>query len=441
VAVAPSRFEDAVIEHVRSRSTGGLEATDGRRRWQFFLDGGRLVCTRSNVKSEQDQALQAVHADEDSMAEAQAVLRLDNVSKAEGVTWKFHRGAQPPQRRAPMADQWMASRLGTDTGAEAAAAEPDLGFDIGALIAEEVGQGQPRDEASKGDASRPKPKPSPPSNRTASPKPSTATTPEARLKELDRQVLGADNYFQMFGLPWEAPTEQFRQRFMDFARELHPDKYNSAAEPVRLLATELFDRIRGAWEVIEKEDERKKYTDRVIHGKKSDEEEAMEKVQAYYKAESNFKRGLAAFTNGRTNEAHTFFKSAVEDSPEEYEFLVYYGYTLFFTSRTKDPQMAAQGLSLIQRVLKENEKQDRKLDSGWILLGRAWRDQGDFNEALRAFKTAHELNPGNSEAKRQYQRTKEQMDGAAPASGPSGFLSRVFGKDATGGKTGTKNRR
>jgi cytochrome c-type biogenesis protein CcmH/NrfG len=152
----------------------------------------------------------------------------------------------------------------------------------------------------------------------------------------------------------------------------------------------------------------------------------MEKVQAYYQAETDFKRGLAAFNNGRTVEAHAFFKAAVENSPDEFEFLMYYGYTLFFTSRTKDPHMAAQGINLIQRVLRSNEKQDRKLDNGWILLGRAWRDQGDFNEALRAFKTAVEINSGNKEARRQYQRTREQMEGAETS---SGFFSRFLGKD------------
>lgn len=437
MAGAPSRFEDAVIEHVRGRSTGGLEASDGRRRWQFFLDAGHLVCTRFNVKSEQDVALQPLHADVESMAEAQAVLRLDNACGAPGLTWKFHPGAQAPHRRPPLAREWVGSRLGAEAEPEAVSAEPDLGFDIGAMIAEQVGHAAP--ESPKADT-RPAAKATPPANRTIPPKSPPATTPEGRLKELERQVYSADNYFQMLGPPWDSPTEKFRQAYTDLAREFHPDKYNAASEPVRQLATELFDCLRGAWEVIQNEAERAKYTDRVIHGKKSDEEEAMEKVQAYYRAEANFKRGHAAFTNGRTVEAHNFFKQAVEDCPEENEFLVYYGYTLFFTSRSKDPQMAAQGISLIQRVLKENEKQDRKLDGGWILLGRAWRDQGDFNEALRAFKTAHELNPGNTEAKRQYQRTKEQMDGAATSSG-SGFLSRVFGKDGAGNKTGTKNRR
>jgi tetratricopeptide (TPR) repeat protein len=427
VAGAPSRFEDVVIGHVRERSTGGLEATDGRRRWQFFFDAGQLVCTRSNVKSEQDAALQDVHGD--ATADAQAVLRLDTAARADGLTWKFHPGAAAPERRGSLAHGWFATRL--------AAAEPppaDIGFDIGALIAEEVGEpAVPKPAGTKPAPSRTLKTPP----RSAAP---AVATQETRLKELDRQVLGADNYFQMFGLAWDAPGEQFRQRYMELARELHPDRYNAAADSVKQLATELFDRFRGAWEVIQNDAERKKYTDRVIHGKKSDEEEAMEKVQAYYKAETAFKRGQAAFTNGRTVEAHGFFKQAVEAFPDEYEFLVYYGYTLFFTSRAKDPPMAAQGIGLIQRVLRENEKQARKLDVGWVLLGRAWRDSGEFNEALRAFKTAHELNPANTEAKRQYQRTKEQMDGAA-ASGPSGFLSRVFGKDGASSKTGTKNRR
>jgi len=441
VAGAPSRFENAVIQHVHDRSSGGLEATDGRRRWQFFLDGGDLVCTRSNVKSEQDAVLQALHEDEDAMADAQAVLRLDNASKAADLTWKFHAGAKPPHRRTALAKSWIAERMPDDIVPELEPEvepepAPDLGFDIGALIAEEVGHTAPAQgpkAKSAGAAS-----PTPPMSRQLPKSPPHTMTPEARLKDLERRVNGADNYFQMLGLPWDAPTESFRQAFTEYAREFHPDKFNVAAESVRQVATEIFDRMRGAWEVIQNETERAKYTDRVIHGKKSDEEEAMEKVEAYYRAEANFKRGHAAFTNGRTNEAHTFFKQAVEDCPEEYEFLVYYGYTLFYTSRIKDPQMAAQGLGLIQSVLRQNEKQARKLDSGWVLLGRAYRDGGDFNDALKAFKTAYELNPGNTDAKRQYQRTKEQMEGASSS---SGFLSRVFGKDGAGSKTGGKNRR
>jgi len=436
VAGAQERFEDALIQHVHDRSSGGLEVTDGRRRWQFFLDAGELVCTRSNVKSEQDAVLLPMHEDDAAMADAQAVLRLDNVSKATDLTWKFHAGAKAPQRRTALAVSWIEERMPESIAPEIepeAEHEPeaDLGFDIGALIAEEVGHGSPAQTPKAAAPTPPKPR-SPPKS------PPHSMNPEARLKELERRVNSAAHYFEMLGLPFDAPTENFRVAFTEYAREFHPDKFNSAPEAVRQVATEIFDRMRGAWEVIQNETERAKYTDRVIHGKKSDEEEAMEKVEAYYRADANFKRGHAAFTNGRTVEAHNFFKQAVEDCPEEYEFLVYYGYTLFFTSRAKDPQMAAQGLGLIQRVLRENEKQARKLDSGWVLLGRAYRDGGDFNDALKAFKTAYELNPGNADAKRQYQRTKEQMESASSS---SGFLSRVFGKDPAGTKAGGKNRR
>jgi tetratricopeptide (TPR) repeat protein len=435
VAGAPSRFEDVLIQHVHDRSTGCLEVTDGRRVWRFFLDAGELVCTRSNVKSEQDAVLLAMHEDDAAMADAQAVLRLDTASKVAGLTWKFHAGAKAPQRRAGLATSWIAERMPATLDVESEVEpEPealDLGFDIGALIAEEVGHAAPA-QAPKAIA------PPPPKPRPAPKSPPHTMTPEARLTELQRRVDDAANYFQMFGLSHEAPTEDFRQAFTEYAREFHPDKFNNAPDAVRQMATEIFDRMRGAWEVIQNEPERAKYTNVVIHGMKSEEEEAMEKVEAYYRAEANFKRGHAAFTNGRTIEAHNFFKQAVETCPEEYEFLVYYGYTLFFTSRIKDPQMAAQGLGLIQRVLDENAKQARKLDTGWVLLGRAYRDQGDFNDALRAFKTAYELNPGNTDAKRQYQRTKEQMDAASSS---SGFLSRVFGKDRAGSKAGGKNRR
>jgi tetratricopeptide (TPR) repeat protein len=232
------------------------------------------------------------------------------------------------------------------------------------------------------------------------------TNPEARLKS---RSVGSTTPTTIRDVSLWTRDGEVRRRSRS-TREFHPTS-STPPDAVRQVATEIFDRMRGAWEVIQNETERAKYTDRVIHGKKSDEEEAMEKVEAYYRAETNFKRGHAAFTNGRTIEAHNFFKQAVEDCPEEYEFLVYYGYTLFFTSRIKDPQMAAQGLGLIQKVLRENEKQ-RQARQRLVLLGRAYATAGDFNDALKAFKTAYELNPGNAEAKRQYQRTKEQMDAA-----------------------------
>jgi DnaJ-class molecular chaperone len=70
-------------------------------------------------------------------------------------------------------------------------------------------------------------------------------TPEARLKELERQVYGADNYFEMLGLSWDAPTEKFRVAFTEYAREFHPDKFNAAPDAVRQVATEIFDRMRA----------------------------------------------------------------------------------------------------------------------------------------------------------------------------------------------------
>ena len=43
------------------------------------------------------------------------------------------------------------------------------------------------------------------------------------------------------------------------------------------------------------EEKRTAYIDRVIHGVKTEEELAMAQVEAFWKAESEFKRGLAVF--------------------------------------------------------------------------------------------------------------------------------------------------
>ena len=82
----------------------------------------------------------------------------------------------------------------------------------------------------------------------------------------------------------------------------------------------------------------------------------------------------------------------------------------------------------MQRVLAQNLKQERKLVDGWVLLGRAWREYGDYREALRALKQAVEMDPSNKDAKRHYKRVWDELAEREAEEAKSGLLGKIFGR-------------
>lgn len=253
---------------------------------------------------------------------------------------------------------------------------------------------------------------------------------EDELRALHRQISAAETHFAALDVAWDDGAEAFRKAHISLAQKLHPDRFTDASEAVQELANETFDRIRAAWEVLGDEEARGKYIDRVIHGKKSEEELAMEQVEQYWAGEADFKRGLASFNAGRMRQAHELFVSAVDKVPDELEFRAYLGFTSFSLNATTDPDKADEGKEMLKEVLEKNKEQTRKLDSAWVLMGRIFRDQDNHQGAKRCFVQALKLNPSNGDAQRELRR----LSGGSPGSKKSaetekkGFFSRWFGK-------------
>jgi curved DNA-binding protein CbpA len=276
-------------------------------------------------------------------------------------------------------------------------------LDIAGLIAEEVGD-------------------------VVVPAPATNDTPlTAQLKSTRIRLETAENAFEVLGLDTDADTDTLRRAYMELASFLHPDKFTDVDDALRDMATETFDKVREAWDLLETEEKRQKYIDHVILGKPTEDEEAMEQVRAMLDAEADFKKGLAAFNAGRLTAAHKLFESAVLSAPEELEFGAYKAYTTFSLNRKTDQEKANAALENLREILDANQQQERRLDGGWVLLGRAYRESGDPESAERALVQALRYNPANPDAPRELRRLKgkqQPKDG-----GPKkGFFSKLFGK-------------
>ncbi|MDG1478099.1 MAG: J domain-containing protein [Myxococcota bacterium] len=566
---AEGRPEDALVSLITSNAAGALEVRSGRKRWIFYVDSGRLVFTRSNLKSESAEAIRAelTNPTRPGIILAQAARRLRNALRGAGQELSVKAGEAAPKTlpiptaavlitglaegrdeaslragaaellaswpmvvgdalvelggddtmegylsaldgersgedvlsfapggdiRRALAAMWVAWKLGSI----AAGPEPvsdtapglglDLGFDLDAVLAEATAAPPPSsapepsepirppepvrspeparppepefemdfDEAeadddsyeaavmsalgvsSSEDAALPDapdtadaaPSPDPSPDPALPPQPVAGHLMAERLTTLAERVYAAENHFDVLGLSWEAPVEEFRAAYRDLARDLHPDRYIDATDEMQETATEVFDKIRAAFEVIGNDEERQKYTDKTIHGKKTEEELAMEQLQAYWSAESDFKKGLAAFNQGKLTSAHDFFTHAVDGVPDELEFRAYHAYTSFALERTRDPERALEHIDTLKSVIERNQEQERKLDAAWVLLGRAYRENGELETARRCIVQALRINASNSDATREMRRLKNPDRKPKEEKKKGGFFSKLFGK-------------
>lgn len=252
----------------------------------------------------------------------------------------------------------------------------------------------------------------------------------ANLHALRKRLESAENAFDILGHTAEAPIDSLRSAYMDLASQLHPDKFTDAPPEVADQATEAFDKVRDAWESVETDEKRQKYIDHVILGKPTEEEEAMAQVTALLDAEADFKKGLAAFNAGRLSAAHKLFESSAAAAPDELEFCAYRAYTTFALNRQSDLEAANHAINDLKDILDANQSQQRRLDGGWVLLGRAYREMGDKDAAKRCLVQALRYNPANPDAPRELRRIEGKAGpqrGAGDGKKP-GFFGKLFGK-------------
>lgn len=231
---------------------------------------------------------------------------------------------------------------------------------------------------------------------------------------------GGQSHFERLGLGPDAGEAEIRNAYFALARRYHPDALHAFAEPIRDAAGTLFAKCTESYEVLSDPETRRRYVDRVVHGKPDENEQAMLEVRAIIDAEQAFKRGLKLMNAGKLLDAHQDFARAVELYPQEHEYAVYAGFTTFKLNHPKDPEAADRGEAAIRQALKQNTR----LEKGWHLLGRVMMAKENWEQAKLFLRQAIKLQPANGEAVRDYKHCDARL--ASPAS--SSPLAGLFGR-------------
>ena len=499
-------FLDHYLTTVKEKSSHIIECKNGKKKWLFYFVEGELVLTKSNLKTEQTDAVKESHPDvlTTDIPALQAEMRVLKGFQAEEFSLKSSSktpsGSLPtmdafvngfaafledneeaiaeirsemeqmrPKLIEPMesnqdelknfmatlkgnlrspvtiSNRGLAEHLGwatlwtlqtlelfeVDENAQEKLSDL-LGFNLDEVLAEEV---------AKEDEIIEEPEPVVEEEiveEVAEPivETNTISTEQMNsLDELESHINTSTNHFEILGVSHTDTTEDFRKAYFELSKKLHPDRFSTAGEDIIARATTLFDKVREAHDVLSDDTERQKYIDMVIYGKASDEEAAMQQLQAMWKAEEAFKKGERLFQQGQIGRAHDFFKEAHDNDPNSLEFKAYFGYTTFTQNKGSNQEKAQEGMDMILEVTKANEDQEVKLDSAWVLLGKAHRESGNKDKAMRAITRALKIKPSNSDAQRELKRLRGQEPGAKKGGGKGGakeekkggFWSKLFG--------------
>jgi len=270
----------------------------------------------------------------------------------------------------------------------------------------------------------------------------TMGTAEANLRAEIHRIMQAEDVFQVLAQPWESEVAEFRNAYFRLARTLHPDRLPVDDPELKERAEEAFDKARHAWELLKDDEQRQQTIDRVVHGKLTEEEEAMEEVQALLAIEKLFDRALALFHSGRIVQAADMFRQVVVQASSHPdfdvpEFHIYYGYCMWRMAHGRDEEKADEGVEMMQAALNKNQRHKE----GLLLLGRVLRERGHPEEARRFFIKVLKLDPEHKDALRQLARLKREKEGRGRGRGKSsgkdsprpGFFSRLFSRGKKGG--------
>lgn len=311
-------------------------------------------------------------------------------------------GSEAPSSRRPRTQETGDTRRRT-TGRHPAAGRPDtspdsrktapMAADVRAMMTaslEEEGISiiPPGKSQAKGS-----PEPPPASEP---PPPSTEQTRSFRTEINERfEVIDTISYYDMLGVPENAPTGIIQQSFFQLAKKWHPDKLPRQLESERAKVTKVFARLSEAHQMLADPEQRSEYDRLMKEGGASAEEQ--EQVQKVLRAASCFQKAEVLFKKRDMVAAEEQARKAVEDDPSQSEYQALYAWIQAQRADRMESGKYDDLIVILDQSVAAMPENIRILWYRGQLLKRAAR----MNKALKDFKKILELRPSHVDAQRE----------------------------------------
>jgi curved DNA-binding protein CbpA len=280
--------------------------------------------------------------------------------------------------------------------------------------------------------------PSPPPQRSASPAPTPqapapqpshlasqvppvprsklASSPEADALRTDIKRRAEDtnaSYYEILGVPRDAPGTAIQSAFFQLAKTLHPDRLPPDLDDVRDLASRVFARMSEAHQVLGDSRRRREYDERMQIGAETGEDQ--EQVQRVLRAATAYQKALVLLKRQNLEAAEQEAKQAAEGDPDQADYIA-----LLSWIQSMKPN-AELGLLLV-RLDKAADMEANNLRVRWY-RGQLLKRLGKDGRALQDFRFILERDPKHVDAQREIRLFEMRRGTSKGKSDPPGRYS------------------
>ncbi len=202
-----------------------------------------------------------------------------------------------------------------------------------------------------------------------------------------------ENYFEMLGVPRDAPASAVQKAYFNQVKKWHPDRVPAELAALRPHVETVFRYLTRAQETLCDESKRGPYLATVQDG--GGTPAAEKRLGQIVQAAMEFRKVEVLLRRRDYTDALKILDEIIAVNDEEPDYHAARGWVLF-QLHPNDPMMRAAALASVDRALSLTEKHDKAHYYRGMMLQRA----GKSPEAAEAFRRAAQINPKNIEAVR-----------------------------------------
>jgi hypothetical protein len=265
----------------------------------------------------------------------------------------------------------------------------------------------------------------------ASPK-APSPNAEARRQEIAARFAALDtsSYWDVLGVPVDAPIDAVRTAYFQLAKAWHPDRVPAELADARPQVVKIFARMNEAYATLADEKKRAEYKELLSAKGMSGGADEQAIVQRILEASLAFQKADILFKRGDLGQAEPLLRHAVELDDTQADYLA----LLTWIQATKPgapttPDATNAHIATLDRAIGLGPRCER----AYFFRGMLRKRLGDGSKALADFRSVCDLNPRNVDAQREVRLLEMRGSGKSvpppkPEGEGGGLLGRLFKK-------------
>jgi curved DNA-binding protein CbpA len=202
-----------------------------------------------------------------------------------------------------------------------------------------------------------------------------------------KEKISSFNYYQILGVPKNAPEEEIKKAYFQLARKFHPDRFDRfIPQQSRDQIEDVFDKITKAYRTLTSQEQRKEYD---AKGGPSREEGGRDLTK---KADIKFRQAKTLYSQGRYEDALILLEDVLQLKRNKADH-----YLLMAMTESKIPSFRKKAE---EHFLKAAELEPWNPE-GHVGLGVLYKQEGLLTKAAKQFQKALEIDSDHEVARRE----------------------------------------